>query len=79
MSSIRKTKKAIKRSNGRFILVIYDKSYFCMLKWYALRCPFHTIRYHKKGISIDDSEYLPYTMIRRVINGKKAYVSPRKL
>ena len=76
MSSIRKTKKAIKRSNGRFILVMYDKNYLCLLKWYSLRCPFHMIRYHKKGISIDDAEYIPYTMMRRVINyGKKVHIS----
>ena len=33
---------------------------FCVSKW-------QTLKYHKKGISVDDSEYLPYSIMRNII------------
>lgn len=60
MSSIRKTKKAMKKSNGFFTVRVDNGMYFCVSEWY-------TLRYHKKGISIGHAEYLPYSIIREVI------------
>lgn len=60
MSSIRKTKKAMKKSNGFFSVVVDNGMVFCVSEWYILR-------YHKKGISVDYAEYLPYSIMRKVI------------
>ena len=62
MSSIKKKrKKAMKKSNGFFSIVVIDNSMvFCILEWYILR-------YHKKGISVDYAEYLPYKIMKRTI------------
>lgn len=59
MSSIRKTKKAMKKSNGFFTAIVDNGMCFCVSEWY-------TLRYHKKGISIGHAEYLPYNIIRKV-------------
>lgn len=60
MSSIRKTKKAMKKSSGFFTAKVNNGMYFCVSEW----C---TLRYHKKGISVDYAEYVPYSMIIRII------------
>ena len=61
MSSIRKTKKAMKKSNGFFSVVVVDNGMvFCISEWYILR-------YHKKGIYVDYAEYLPYKIMKRII------------
>ena len=60
MSSIRKTKKAIKKSNGFFSVVVNTNMIFCVSEW-------QTLKYHKKGVSVDDSEYLPYSIMRNII------------
>ena len=61
MSSIRKIKKAIKKSNGFFSVIVANPSMvFCVSEW-------QTLKYHKKGISVDDSEYLPYSIMRTII------------
>lgn len=60
MSSIRKTKKTMKKSNGFFSVVADDNIVLCVSEWNILRC-------HKKGISVDYSEYLPYKMIKKII------------
>lgn len=60
MSSIRKTKKAMKKSNG-FFTVVDNGMCFCVSEWY-------TLKYHKKGISIGNAEYLPYNIMRKVIS-----------
>ena len=60
MSSIRKTKKAMKKSNGFFSVVVDNGIIFCVSEWY-------TLRYHKKGISVDYAEYLPYKIMKRII------------
>lgn len=61
MSSIRKTKKAIKKSNGFFSIITNIGIIFCASEW-------KTLKYHKKGISVDDAEYLPYSIMRSIIN-----------
>ena len=60
MSSIRKTKKAIKKSNGFFSVVTNTGMIFCASEW-------QTLKYHKKGISVDNAEYLPYSIMRNII------------
>lgn len=66
MSSIRKTKKAMKKSNGFFTVVMDNGMYFCTTEWYTL----YTLKYHKHGIFIGNAEYLPYKLIRRLIIGR---------
>lgn len=60
MSSIRKTKKAMKKSNGFFSVVVDNGMIFCVSEW-------STLRYHKKGISVDYAKYLPYKIMKRII------------
>lgn len=62
MSSIRKTKKAMKKSNGFFSVVVNNGMILSVSEWY-------TLAYHKKGISIDNAEYLPYVLMRKIIIG----------
>ena len=59
MSSIRKTKKAMKKSNGFFTAVMNNSICFCASEW-------DTIKYHKHGISVNDSAYVPYKRIKRI-------------
>ena len=61
MSSVRRTKKAMKKSNGFFTIVADKGMHFCMSEW----C---TLKYHKKGISVDNAEYLPYSIMRKIIS-----------
>lgn len=60
MSSIRKTKKAMKKSGGFFTLFIGDRVCICISEW-------NKISYHKRGISIDNTDYMPYIRIRKII------------
>ena len=60
MSSIRKTKKAMKKSNGFFTVVVDNGMVFCVSEWHTLKC-------HRKGISLGNAEYLPYNIMRKVI------------
>lgn len=60
MSSIRKTKKAMKKSNGFFSVRVDNGMIFCVSEWYILK-------YHKHGISIDNAKYLPYNIMRKII------------
>lgn len=50
----------MKKSNGFFTVRVDNGMCFCVSEWY-------TLRYHKKGISIGDAEYLPYNIMRKVI------------
>lgn len=50
----------MKKSNGFFSVVVDNGMVFCVSEWYILR-------YHKKGISIDYAEYLPYKIMKRII------------
>lgn len=64
MSSIRKTKKtikkAIKKTNGFFSIIIDNNMIFCVSEW-------HNLKYHKKGISVNNEDYLPYKAIHKII------------
>ena len=60
MSSIRKAKKTMKKSNGFFSVVVNNNMVLCVSEW-------NILRYHKKGISVDYSEYLPYKIIKKII------------
>lgn len=53
MSSIRKTKKVLKNSKGFCTIIGKNGMCACILKW-------DTIKYHKHGVSINDSTYVPY-------------------
>ena len=66
MDSIRKTKKAMKKSNGFFTAVMDNGMCFCTVEWYTL----YTLKYHKHDIVIGNAEYLPYNLIRRLIIGR---------
>ena len=67
MSSIRKTKKTIKKNikktNGVFSIIIENNMIFCMSEW-------HNLKYHKKGISVNNEDYLPYNIIHKIIQKK---------
>lgn len=60
MSNIRKTKKAMKKSNGFFSIRVDNGMIFCASEWY-------TLNYHKHGISVGNAEYLPYNIIKEII------------
>lgn len=64
MSSIRKTKKTIKKNikktNSFFSIIIDNNMIFCMSEW-------HNLKYHKKGISVNNEDYLPYNTIHKII------------
>lgn len=62
MSSIRKIKKAMKKSNDFFTTILDNGMCFCTSEWY-------TLKYHKHGISVGNAEYLPYRLIKRLIIG----------
>ena len=36
---------------------------FCMSEW-------HNLKYHKKGISVNNEDYLPYNIIHKIIQKK---------
>lgn len=59
MRSIRKTKKVLKNSRG-FCTVI-GKNYMC-----ACISEWDTIKYHKHGVSVSDSVYVPYKLIKEI-------------
>ena len=59
MSSIRKTKKAMKKSNSFFTAVMDNSMCFCASEW-------DTIKYHKHGVSVNDSVYVPYKLIKGI-------------
>ena len=59
MRSIRKTKKAVKKSNGFFTAVMNNSICFCASEW-------DTIKYHKHGVSVSDSVYVPYKLIKGI-------------
>ena len=49
----------MKKSNGFFTAVMYNSICFCASEW-------DTIKYHKHGISVNDSTYVPYKLIKRI-------------
>lgn len=52
----------MKKSNGFFSVVVNNGMILSVSEWY-------TLAYHKKGISIDNAEYLPYVLMRKIIIG----------
>ena len=68
MSSIRKTKKAMKKSNGFFTMFVSPTLSDGYTEDVLTLCSngSTSIRYHKQGISFDDSECIPYKLIRGI-------------
>ena len=56
----------MKKSNGFFSVVVDNGMVFCVSEW-------HILRYHKKGISVDYAEYLPYKIMKRIIIERQYY------
>lgn len=56
---IRKIKKAIKKSNG-FLSVRVERMIFPINEW-------DVVVFHNKGISVNESTYIPYNKIDKVI------------
>ena len=59
MSSIRRTKKVLKNSKGFCTIIGKDDMCACISEW-------DTIKYHKHGVSVSDSVYVPYKLIRGI-------------
>ena len=64
MSSIRGIKKVLKNSKGFCTIIGKNGMCACILKW-------DTIKYHKHGVSINDSTYndstyVPYKLIKGI-------------
>ena len=59
MSSIRKTKKVLKNSKGFCTIVCKNGMCDCISEW-------NTIKYHKHGVSVSDSIYVPYKLIKGI-------------
>ena len=59
MSSIRKTKKVLKNSKGFCTIIGKDCMCACISEW-------DTIKYHKHGVSVNDSVYVPYKLIKEI-------------
>lgn len=68
MSSIRKTKKAMKKSNGFFTMFVSPALYGGCVMDNTVFCSNESIpiRYRKQGVSFYDSEYIPYKLIRGI-------------
>ena len=59
MSSIRGIKKVLKNSKGFCTIICKDNMCACISEW-------DTIKYHKHGVSISDSVYVPYKFIKGI-------------
>ena len=59
MSSIRGIKKVLKNSKGFCTVICKDSMCACISEW-------DTIKYHKHGVSISDSVYVPYKLIKGI-------------
>ena len=59
MSSIRGIKKVLKNSKGFCTIICKDGMCACISEW-------DTIKYHKHGVSISDSVYVPYKLIKGI-------------
>ena len=57
---IREIKKVMKKSNGFLSVKVKGGIILCLSEW-------NDIKYHKKGVSVDNAEYLPYNWIKKVI------------
>ena len=59
MSSVRGIKKVLKNSKGFCTIICKDNMCACISEW-------NTIKYHKHGVSVSDSVYVPYKLIKGV-------------
>lgn len=59
MSSIERIKKVLKNSKGFCTIVCENGMCVCISEW-------NTIKYHKHGVSVNDSLYVPYKFIKGV-------------
>ena len=68
MSSIRKTKKAMKKSNGFFTMFVSPALYGGCVMDNTIFCSNESIsiRYQKQGVLFYGNEYIPYKLIRGV-------------
>lgn len=68
MSSVRKIKKAMKKSNGFFTMFASPTLSNGYTEDVLVFCSNEStpIRYRKQGVSFYDSEYIPYKLIRGV-------------
>ena len=58
MSSVRGIKKVLKNSKG-FCTIIGKNGMCACISW-------NTIKYHKHGVSVSDSVYVPYKLIKGI-------------
>lgn len=68
MSSVRKTKKAMKKSNGFFTMFVSTTLSDGYAESVLVFCSNEStpIQYWKQGVSFCDSEYIPYKLIRGI-------------
>lgn len=59
MSSVRGIKKVLKNSKGFCTIICKDNMFACISEW-------DTIKYHKHGVSVNDSVYVPYKFIKGI-------------
>ena len=59
MSSVRGIKKVLKNSKGFCTIICKDGMCACISEW-------DTIKYHKHGVSVSDSVYVPYKLIKGI-------------
>lgn len=59
MSSIKGIKKVLKNSKGFCTIVGKDGMCACISEW-------NTIKYHKHGVSVSVSVYVPYKLIKGI-------------
>ena len=59
MGSIKGIKKVLKNSKGFCTIIGKNGMCACISEW-------DTIRYHKHGVSVSDSVYVPYKLIKGI-------------
>ena len=57
---VKKIKKAMKKSSGFFSVKAKGDIILCLSEW-------NSVKYHKKGFSVDNAEYMPYNWVKKVI------------
>ena len=59
MSSVRGIKKVLKNSKGFCTIICKDNMCACISEWDTIKC-------HKHGVSVSDSVYVPYKLIKGI-------------
>ena len=59
MGSIKGIKKVLKNSKGFCTIIGKDDMCACISEW-------DTIKYHKHGVSVSDSVYVPYKLLKGI-------------